>query len=153
MIRFNRKILVGLIVFAVIIWSYNAVRLLSAFGVSKKQVSTTKKVSLKTPEPFLYKKNFDDPFFCKAFMGEMKKLAKSKDTKSKKGRKKSVVKLPNCKLTGIVYNDQKPMAMLNYKGKSIIIKKGDIIDSMRIDRIYQDSVSINYKGKRFYLKK
>lgn len=153
MSRYNRKLFVSLVIIAIAVWSYNITLLFGGFHTKKKRVSTTENESFKTVELFEYKADFDDPFFCKAFMA-VKEKPRTKTGASKKARKKvAAVKLPKCRISGIVYNPQKPMVMLDHNGKKLIAKEGDIIDSMRISKIYPDSVRIIYKGKRFYLKK
>jgi hypothetical protein len=71
----------------------------------------------------------------------------------KKTARAEPVKLPECKVGGIVYNESNPMALLQYKGKSIMIKEGDVVDSMLVKDIGRDSIKVVYRKRIFYLKK
>jgi type II secretory pathway component PulC len=101
---------------------------------------------------YFYKDDFSDPFFCKVFMAE-----NSPSIDTKKGKVKLLVteeiSLPPCSLGGIVYNEENPMVLFNAGTKSILAKQGDVIDSITIDKIGKDSVSLIYKGKRFVIGK
>jgi hypothetical protein len=61
--------------------------------------------------------------------------------------------MPPCKIGGIVYNASNPMALFISGGKSQLVKKGDVVDSITIKKILQDSVEVVFRGKRFLLGK
>lgn len=153
MVHYNRKIFVGLCIIAIIVWVYNGVQLFSNY-TGRKRIADTESVSkVKLIEPFEYKNNFKDPFYCSYFMSEVIKKKVKSSKKTPKKTIKSIVKLPSYKISGIVYSAKNPMVMLEYNGKNVIAKEGDVIDLMHIKKIFPDSVSVVYKGKNFHLKK
>ncbi len=153
--RHNKTLFMCLLIIAVTIWSYNFIQIFSVFSEKKHSILASEELNIDIYKQFNYKADFKDPFFCKAFMieDEKQEINKGYGLKNNKNEIKTKVKLPSCKITGIVYNDQKPMAMIEHNGSTIIVKEGDIVDSMRIKKIFIDSVKIIYKGKTFYIKK
>ncbi len=155
MSQYNRKLFLSLVIIAILLWTYNGMLLFEGFGITKRKIDVVENRSQRIVQPLKFNADFSDPFYCKAFMGSVikpgKKVTSSKTRKIKIVKK--AVKLPKCKISGIVFSAQKPAAMLEYKGNNVIVKEGDLLDSMRIKKIYTDSIKIIYKGTVFYLKR
>jgi hypothetical protein len=143
----KRFFFVILLMIACAVWAHDFMLLFSAKSSEKdpKKVST----AVIGVERFVYKPDFPDPFFCKQVMVERR--ASSGPHPGQK--KKEEVKLPSCKIGGIVYNESNPMAIFVCSGKSQLVKQGDTVDSITIRKISRDSVEVLFKGKKFSLAK
>jgi hypothetical protein len=137
-----------LLIFACVIWCHNILLFVNS---GHKGKPAKKAVTAAIVEGmYTYKADFPDPFFCKQFMPE-KQAATGRVVSGRK--KESPVYLPPCKIGGIVYNASNPMALFISGGKSQLVKKGDVVDSITIKKILQDSVEVVFRGKRFLLGK
>jgi len=141
-----------LLIAAIGIWTHDALLVINP--LQKERNSAEKGIARpakgQANHAFIYPPDFPDPFYCAEFM-QLPQPPQATSQRIKAPRNFVPVSLPQCKIGGIVYNAQKPMAMLLYSGKSILIKPGDVIDSMHIKEIRPDSVRIVYKGKLFSL--
>lgn len=145
----KQRLLVTVLVISGLLWGFRAM-----LGEEEKGPGRTvegpEDATVAVRPPFHYDTSAPDPFYCAAFME--KRIVKKKSTKKKtRTRKKRVVRLPACSIGGIVYNADNPMALFVYKGKSTLVKKGDVIEGIRIAKVSRDSVKVVYKGKRFML--
>ncbi len=141
MSRQRRTLFVALAVAAIAVWGYN-IRLIFNPGGDREPVAAAPSPRQAGPGTvWAYPGDTPDPFFCKAFMAEV-----SLGPKARAARKKPV-HLPQCAITGIVYNASNPMAMIRYDGKSVMVKKGDVLGEMTIQKVEKDTVRIFYKGK------
>ncbi|MBD3242906.1 MAG: hypothetical protein GF331_20100 [Chitinivibrionales bacterium] len=107
-----------------------------------------------THAPYRYTADFRDPFRCDAFMGAQK--PKKTATEAKRRRAKApprAVTPPQCEVGGIVYNETNPMAILVTGGSSRLVKAGDTVDSVTVERVDRDTVWVRYRKKRFGLPK
>jgi type II secretory pathway component PulC len=143
----RRFFFVILLIIACAVWAHDFMLLFNAKSAGKvpSKVATTAQVL----EKFVYKPDFPDPFFCKQVMVERRAYSGPHTGQ----KKKEEVKLPSCKIGGIVYNESNPMAIFVSSGKSQLVKQGDMIDSITIRKISRDSVEVLFKGKKFSLTK
>lgn len=65
-----------------------------------------------------------------------------------KPKKKVVYNIPKWKLTGIMYNSNNPLAVINKKAVSV----GDRINKGKVISIKKDKVIIEHSGKQYTLK-
>jgi hypothetical protein len=136
-----------LLVAACLVWVHNFTLFFNATPNGK--IAKNKSIQPYGLEKFVYKADFPDPFFCKQVMVEKKAFTGPGSGQ----KKKEEIKLPFCKIGGIVYNESNPMAIFICSGKSKLVKQGDVIDSMTIRKIFKDSVEILFKSKKFFLAK
>ncbi len=104
--------------------------------------------------PHQYTGEFRDPFRCDAFMGARQPPKAPEKKKPRRAQPKPPpLSPPPCSVGGIVYTETNPMAILIAGGSSRLVKAGDIVDSMRIERVGRDTVWVRYRKGRFGLPK
>lgn len=147
----KRILLIILCLIAVVVWGRNILLIAKGNSGSEEGVkSSTVNNGILTASSYEYKADFRDPFFCKAFMSESQGGGTEKHHA---GATAPAVKLPVCAVAGIVYNDNNSYMLFRIHGRSVVARQGDVIDSVRVDKISRDSVFVVYKGKTFALGK
>lgn len=62
------------------------------------------------------------------------------------------IKPPSIAITGIMWNPENPVAMINLpSGQSAVAKKGQVYGDITIENIEQNRIGILYKGKKFWI--
>ncbi|MBN2037950.1 MAG: hypothetical protein JW768_14510 [Chitinispirillaceae bacterium] len=143
----KKVLLLVLIIAALCVWGRNVLLIFKGVPDDNKTFTENQiDKNLFAVQPFVYKGDFRDPFFCKQFMhdGKGKKTGEQSEAE---------VSLPQCSVGGIVYNEKNPMILFRIGAKSLYAKQGDVIDSITIKKINRDSVEVVYKNKKFVIGK
>jgi len=145
----KRILIIVLCLVAIVVWGRNAFLLVNGAPESNLAAKTTVfSDDYLTAQPYAFKADFRDPFFCKYFMNENEHAIVRR-----KGKAGPPVKLPSCTIDGIMYNGTNSYVLMHVGGKSAVARQGDIVDSIQIRKIGKDSVFALYKGKTFAIGK
>ncbi len=64
--------------------------------------------------------------------------------------KKELIEKPEIKITGIMWNPDNPIAMINLPdGTSVVARNGQVFGDIAITKIEQNKINIVFKGKQF----
>jgi hypothetical protein len=159
----NKKSLYILLPSVLIIWGLIIYRIFSGVGndpdrsiIPVKQTTVEDLISIK--DTFSISADYRDPFLGKVFNQTVMNVP---DNHSGSTHKEPIVtkpdipvnyrELPHFIYKGTVINktDNSPVAIIQFNGKKLLIKKNERFNDIRIDQIYFDSVKVEF-DKRMY---
>jgi len=76
-----------------------------------------------------------------------KKVKKNTILKEEKTEKEIIIKQPELNLSGIVYDNKKPIAILNNK----VVEEKDYIGEYQIYKIFPEKIIIRYRNRYFVI--
>jgi hypothetical protein len=150
-----------LIVVVVIVWGvigyqiYQVIDGSAAVIIPKAKISTP--IDTLSAEPYQLIANYRDPFL-KNKSGLQKKSTGSRNIKSVKINT-TVASAPvnwnAFKFLGTVENEDTKdrVALINFQGKMMMLKKNDAVEGFNIIKVYKDSVQIGFKTQKKTLSK
>ena len=151
----NKKLSYILIPLVVLIWAIIIIKFVKylkgpQIEPNKLTEATFNDTSIFLDDTFSLIANYRDPFLHKQNIKYNSKSTVKKNTKKivkKNTPPKKNIKSPNIKYSGFVQQSsaEKGLGFININGKSYTVREGDVIDKIKIVRIYKDSIKLKYE--------
>lgn len=151
----RKTIVIILIACAVPLYSYNLYLLLrSSSGESRESSAIT---SFGSFDSWIVKVNAvsfsaadRDPFF--PYKPKTNAAPVEKPVQTKPPAPKKEVQQPSLKITGIMWSQENPVAMVVLpNGASCVVKRGGIYTDIAIKKIERNRIQIGYQGQSFWI--
>jgi len=156
----RKKLLIALVVVAAGIWLWNMRLLFVGLGPSAvgeggmtRRKATQSQGALRVPRTVAFEERGKSPFVAYAQAPKPKRVTPK--PRIAKAKPEKNVTLPSITITGIMWNDANPLAMVQLPGgASTVAKAGQVLEGgIAVRSIEKTRVEFEVEGRRFWIVK
>lgn len=160
----DKKSTILLVLAVALVWGFAVYQFVAGFGGGDETYEMEYRASVPAPmvmieDSFALQLDYRDPFLGKVYYSSPRPMVKKQVRQNKQQLEKAVpevkVDLSFIKYIGLIFNQKsgKEVSLLSIQGKDYFMMEGQSVQDVLLLENLEDSVHIEYKGQKYFIKR